>query len=78
MELAKLDSYDYQILPGLIRIFVDGVNDPDLVDIMSEIQNSGGSIYIDGIYYIYLDNYCIIDTPEASYLDLFVVENHNL
>jgi hypothetical protein len=73
MELAKLDAYDYTILPGVIQIRISSTNDPDLVDIMSEITRSN-KIYIDGLYYRYLDRYEIVKQWQDIYLELHVVE----
>lgn len=72
MELAKLDSYDYVILPGTIRILISGSNDPDIVDIMSEISRAEGSIYVDGFYYSYLDIFTIDKNENGYYMDLQV------
>lgn len=73
--LAKLDSYDYVVLPGAVRINLNGTNDPDLVDIMSEIEQANGNIYIDGCYYAYLDNYQLFPTKGgAACLVLEVVQ----
>jgi hypothetical protein len=74
MGLAKLDTYDYAILPGVIRISLSGTNDPDIVDIMSEIHRNDGSIYIDGRYYSYLDSYDLYTNNTGSYVDLVVVD----
>lgn len=52
MELTKLDSYDYTLLPGCIQVTLDGTNDPSLFDIMSEIDRSNGNIYVDGNYFL--------------------------
>lgn len=73
-KLTKLDSYDYLILPGVIRIHLSGTNDPDIVDIMSEIESSEGNIYIDGYRYVYLDNYRLHGQGKDSYMELDVVE----
>jgi hypothetical protein len=74
MGLAKLDAYDYMLLPGIIRINVSGTNDPDLVDILSEIHRYEGRIYVEGQRYSYLDNYRLIGRGKDSYLELDVVE----
>lgn len=66
---AKLDAYDYDILPGVIRIRINGTNDPDIVDIMTEIERSNGNIYVEGYRYSYLDyRLC------SQYMELDVVE----
>lgn len=74
MQLAKLDSYDSEVLPGVIKISLVNTNDPDLVDILSEIENSGGKIYVDGCYYWYSNKYEIITEHGETYLELHVVE----
>lgn len=73
--LAKLDSYDYEIEPNKIRIHICGINDPDLVDIMSEIERSRGRIYVESRFFDYLD-YRIgtLETGQA-YMDLHVEES---
>lgn len=73
MGLAKLDAYDYVILPGIIRIRLTATNDPDIVDIMSEINSTGGSIYLEGYRYTYLDRYHIYTLRNTAYLELEVV-----
>lgn len=70
MKLAKLDSYDYELLPGVIRININGPTDPDIVDIMSEIQATDGRIYVEGYHFSYLDNYRLL----PNYIELDVVE----
>lgn len=72
-SLAKLDNYDYIVLPGVIRINIQSKSDPDIVDIMSEIEFSGNKIYLDGSYYEYLDSYSIGHLEEGMYLDIHVV-----
>lgn len=71
--LTKLDNYDYIVLPGHIRIKVSATNDPVLVDILSEIHNSNGRIYVDGDYYLYLDEYDVFTDDVGIYMDLRVV-----
>lgn len=71
--ITKLDSYDYDIRSGQIRINIRGNNDPDLVDIMSEIERSRGRIYVEGRYFNYLD-YRIDSFMGQSYIDLDVEE----
>lgn len=74
MGLTKLDAYDYVISPGVIRIHINGINDPALVDILSEIQQSRGKIYVEGYYFLYLDRYEIRNLGKDSYIDLEVVQ----
>lgn len=71
--LAKLDNYDYDIRSGKIRIHLSGTNDPDLVDIMSEIDRSHGRIYVEGRYFNYLD-YRIDRESGQPFIDLNVEE----
>jgi N-acetylglucosamine-6-phosphate deacetylase len=68
--ITKLDAYNYELLPGVIRIHINGTNDPDIVDIMSEINRSKGMIYVEGVRYSYMDSYKILPT----YMDLDVIE----
>mgnify|MGYP006355747037 CR=1 FL=1 len=75
MGLTKLDVYDYTILPGIIRIHINGTNDPVLVDIMSEITHTNGHIYVEDLYYTYLDRYEVFNNGIESYIDLAVVEH---
>lgn len=74
MTHSKLDVYDYVVLPGVIRIGINGVSDPILVDILSEIEQVNGRIYVEGFNYQYMDEYdIVIDHPEyGSYMDLKV------
>lgn len=73
METSKLDIYDYEVLPGVIRIGISGVSDPILVDILSEIEQVNGSIYVDGFNYQYLNIYdIVINSDIGSYLELSV------
>lgn len=51
-NLAKLDCYDYFLLPGIIQIELESTNDPTMVDILSEIERSNGRIYVEGRYFI--------------------------
>ena len=72
MDWTKLDSYDYSLHPGIISIRLAGTNDPDLVDIMSEIDRSNGRIYIDGQRFLYLDDYRILSKGTDSSIELYV------
>ena len=74
MEWTKLDRYNCKVLPGVISIALIGRNDPDLVDIMSEINRSEGKIYLDGKRYMYMDKYEIGGRGRNSFLDLYVRE----
>lgn len=72
MEWTKLDNYKCTVLPGIISVELIGRNDPDLVDIMSEINRSEGKIYLDGKRYLYMDRYVIGGRGKSSYIDLYV------
>jgi hypothetical protein len=72
MGLAKLDSYDYTLYNGTIRIYVAGTNDPSLVDILSDISRAEGKIYVEGEYYLYLDNYRLIKDGRQTYMEIDV------
>ncbi len=72
MLLTKLDKYDYELLPGIIRIRLVGTNDPDLVDIMSEIDRSEGNIYIEGRRFSYAEVYRIHNDHDVTFIDLYV------
>ena len=74
MKWTKLDRYNYDIFSGYVRIRLCGTNDPDLVDIMSEIARSNGMIYIEGRRFEYLDKYQIHGNYEESFIDLDVKE----
>jgi len=73
MALAKLDIYDYFVLPGVIQIQVERTNDPTLVDILSEVDRANGRIYLEGHYYI-MHGHEIHTTNGKTYLDLRVTE----
>lgn len=70
MKMVKLDRYDYELLPGIIRISLSGENDPDLVDIMSELNRANGRIYVEEKRFSYLDYYQIMTDEHGSYIDL--------
>lgn len=74
MNYCKLDTYDYQLYPGIIRINLEGTNDPSLVDIMSEIEHSNNRIYVEGLYYTYVDEYRIFKRGTHTYIELYVTE----
>lgn len=74
MTISKLDTYDYIILPGVIRIRVEGTNDPALVDILSEISNANSRIYVEGCYYEYLNSYRLFYESKTPYMELDVVQ----
>ncbi len=73
-KLAKLDPYNYKIIPGKIRIKLSKTNDPILVDIMSDIRNSRGKIYVEGDFYTYSDKYEIVKRGEYVFLELHVTK----
>lgn len=74
MKWTKLDRYDYTLSPGVIRISLSGINDPDLVDIMSEVNMTEGRIYVEGQRFKYLDDYQIFDRGPNAYLELYVTQ----
>lgn len=77
-KLAKLDTYDYEILPGMIRIKLTRTNDPILVDILSDIRNSNGRVYVEDNYYLYSDKYEIVKDGKVSYLELHVTKTQTI
>lgn len=76
--LTKLDMYDYSMGPGVIWIKLNKTNDPILVDIMSDIHNSSGKIYLDDRYYEYKNEHNIIKRNNDVYLELHVVQINSL
>jgi hypothetical protein len=74
VRMTKLDAYDYIILPGVIRIRLMGTNDPDIVDIMSELNRSSGSIYIEGHRFSYLNSYRLFADGDEAFIELDVME----
>lgn len=75
-DLTKLDAYDYQILPGVVRVRVDSTHDPTLVDILSELERSNGYLYVEGHYYLNYD-YAVVTERHPNgetFLDLKVVQ----
>lgn len=73
MRLAKIEQYsdDYMSLPGLIRIRVDGLSDPLISSILSDIRDSD-FIYLDMHYYEMIDFSIVIDDSEKM-LELEVI-----
>lgn len=74
-NLSKLDAYDYAIVPDGIRVAISGINDPILVDVLSEISQSDGKIYVEGSHYTYLDEYEIVVDVARPYIELKVAPN---
>jgi hypothetical protein len=74
MTLAKLDMYDYDILPGKIQVTLSRTNDPALVDIMTDIHNSENRIYVDGQHFVYDGKYEVIKDNTGVYLELDVTQ----
>lgn len=72
--MTKLDRYDYDISFNVIRINLTGTNDPDLVDIMSEINRSNGRIYVEGRQFDYVDYHIGTDNQGRAFIDLDVRE----
>jgi hypothetical protein len=73
-RLTKLDGYNYKIYQDIIRIKLSRTNDPILVDIMSDIRNSGGNVYVEGHYYSYSGKYEIVTRRQNVFLELHVTE----
>lgn len=75
-SLAKLDAYDYMVLPGVIRIELSTFTDPDLVDILSEIERNDNNVYVEGVFYKFLGGHSVYENEETNgvCLDLDVVE----
>lgn len=75
-NLTRLDSYDYLVLPGVVRIKIISSSDPILVDILSEISNSNDLFYLDGRYYNFLEDYAIVEEESTNewFLELSVIE----
>lgn len=69
---AKLDYYNCEVSNGRIKVQVDGLTDPDLVDIMSEIDRCEGRIYLDGRRYRYMNDYELYTSDELAYMELVV------
>ena len=72
--LTKLDNYDYEINDGFIRLRMSGMNDPDMVDVMSEIDRSNGRIYVESRYFRYLGYQLVPASDRTVYMDLDVEE----
>lgn len=69
--LAKLDRYDYTILPGCVQIMLDSTNDPIQVDILSEIDRANGNVYVDGQYFM-TTGYDVHLDREMAYMNIYV------
>ena len=69
--LAKLDTYEYRLLPGVIRIALDRTNDPIIVDILSEIDRANDRVYVEGQYFM-MYGYDVYSVNGRVYLDLEV------
>lgn len=72
--LTKLDNYDYEINDGYIRLRMSGMTDPDMVDVMSEIDRSRGRIYVESRYFNYLGYSLTPSENRTVYMDLNVEE----
>lgn len=75
MGVAKLDMYNFIVLPGVIRILMESTRDPAMSDILSEIENSGGNIFADGDYYSYL-GYDIYNEGNQTFMEIQVVQSN--
>lgn len=58
--LTKLDFYECKVLPGKILIAVTGPGDPTLTDVLTEVRNSEGRIYVEDNYYLYLKQHEVL------------------
>lgn len=76
MSFTKLDTYDYDIQGNVIRIALVGSNDPTLVDVLSELDESNGHIYVEGRRYIFAGYEIIKSHVSGNFLDLYVAENY--
>lgn len=74
-KLAKLDTFDYDLLPGIIRIKMTSTRDAWIHDIIHEIDKSDGNIYVEGERYTFLEYEITQLSPNEVYLDLRVVLN---
>lgn len=75
MFLTKLDTYDVIVLPGLIRVELEGRNDAQATDILSEISRTDNMLYLNSHYYEFLGHSEIVEEEEGYvFLDLHVVE----
>lgn len=74
-KITKLDTYNYLLVPGEIRIELSSPSDPIMVDIFSEISNSRDLIYVEDRYYNFLEEYEVYqDENGQHWLSLSVVE----
>ncbi len=75
--LAKLDRYDYELLPGVVKIRMESTKDPTMVDILSDIDRSNGKIYVEGYYFLMVGS--DIETQRHMgapvYLNVYVTKN---
>lgn len=71
-KVTILDEYDCNIMHNKIRITIDSPRDPSLADIMSELYDSEGRIYFDGLYYMFNGQYIIDSCESGWYLDLYI------
>lgn len=74
MSLAKLDRYNYYILPGVIRIQLEAIHDPIAVDIMSEISAADNHIYVESRYFLFEGDMEIYKHDDIVYLELLVTQ----
>lgn len=70
--MFKLDMYNYTILPGVIRVYVNSKNDPALVDILSGIDRSNNRIFADGVSFVFTGNSDLYSDSFSTYLELQV------
>lgn len=69
---ARLDYYNCHWDGNNIVVEVEGFTDPDLVDILSDIERCEGRIHLDGAKYIYLHDYRLYSDNGLTFMDLSV------
>ena len=74
---ARLDSYDYHVVPDPIyrkvRIAVNSMTDIRISDITTDINSSDGHIYLEGKNYIYLTSF-MVQHDGQWYLEISMIE----
>lgn len=74
---ARLDTYDYDIVPDptycKVRIPVRSMNDVRISDITTDINSNDGHVYLEGKHYKYLTTF-MIQECEQWYLEISLVE----
>lgn len=73
MKLTKLDTYESYPLPGLIKVRLEGTNDAQAADILSELSRTNNMLYLDGEYYEFLGESIMESSSEGVFLVLEVI-----